>query len=444
MLFAPDAKDFGARCSMWRWPCRAPATNVAGHGMVFKPWRERNRTPKDIQPLLQQQVGGVTALDTAVFPESPLPGTDGLPVEFVIGSTEPPRAIFDVSQALLQRARQSGLFMFIDTDLKYDRPQTRIMINRDRAADLGLNMREVGGDIVSMLGGGYVNRFNLQGYSYKVIPQVRRQYRLNPEQLEQYRVRAANGALIPLSSFVSLKQEVEPQQLKRFQQLNSAMLSGVPAPGVSLGDALDYLRIEAEKLFPTGYSVDYAGQSRQYVQEGGGLMLTFFFAIVIIYLVLAAQFESFRDPLIMLISVPMSICGALIFLSFGFASINIYTQVGLITLIGVISKHGILIVQFANQLQEQEGLSKREAIEQASTIRLRPVLMTTVALVVAMVPLLIATGAASRFAIGLVIASGMTIGTLFTLFVVPAVYMLIARDHSQAPAVIPTEARATT
>jgi len=411
-------------------------TNIAFGGLGLLPWDERERTAQQIQPIVQERVRRVAALQSVVFPRPPLPGSRGLPVQFVIGSTQPPLAINEVSQELLARARDSGLFAFVDTDLKYDKPETRILIDRARAADLGFDMRQVGGDIAAMLGGRFVNRFSIQGRSYEVRPQVDRQYRLNPEQLLDYRVRAGDGTMIPLSTFVSLERKVQPQQLRRFQQLNSAIIEGVPAPGVALGEVLGFLERQARELFPPGYHIDYAGQSRQYVQESGQLVTTFFLAIAIIYLVLAAQFESFRDPFVMLVSVPMSICGALIFLSLGFASLNIYTQVGLVTLIGVIAKHGILIVQFANQLREQDGLGKRDAIEQAARIRLRPVLMTTLALVAAMVPLLLASGAGAeaRFAIGLVIAGGMSIGTLFTLFVVPAMYLLIAREHRGAPA----------
>jgi multidrug efflux pump len=271
----------------------------------------------------------------------------------------------------------------------------------------------------------------MESRSYKVIPQVQRAERLNPDQLTQYYTRTGSGKLVPLSTLVTLRESVEPQQLKRFQQLNAVVISGVPRPGVPLGEALGVLEQAAKDVLPPGYAVDYAGQSRQYKSEGAVLVLTFFFALIIIYLVLAAQFESFRDPIVMLVTVPMSICGALIFVSLGLTTINIYTQVGLVTLIGVISKHGILIVEFANRLQEQ-GRSKREAIEEAAAIRLRPVLMTTAALVLAVVPLLIATGpgAAARFAIGLVIATGMTIGTAFTLFVVPAVYLYLGRDYA--------------
>jgi multidrug efflux pump len=336
-----------------------------------------------------------------------------------------------VAQQLLARARSSGLFMFANTDLKIDKPVTRIVVDRAKAALLGLDMSEVGSDLSVMLGGNYVNFFSMQGRSYRVIPQVQRVSRLTPGQVRNYYIRASNGAMVPLSTIVRLESDVVPEQISRFQQLNAATISAVPMPGVSQGDALDYLQAQAAQILPRGYSVDYAGESRQYVQAGSSLVLTFFFAIVIIFLVLAAQFESFRDPLITLISVPMSISGALIFLTIGLATVNIYTEIGLITLIGLISKHGILIVQFANQLQIEEGLDKRGAIERAASVRLRPILMTTAAMVVGVFPLILATGAGaiSRFDMGLVIATGMTIGTLFTLFVVPAMYMLLAIDH---------------
>jgi multidrug efflux pump len=286
--------------------------------------------------------------------------------------------------------------------------------------------------MTSMLGGGYVNYFGLDGRSYKVIPQVQQRFRLNPSQLLNYYVRTASGASVPLSTIATIHTYTVPESLNHFQQINDAMIEGVPAPGVALGTAIKYLQDLAARDLPAGYSVDYGGLSRQYIQESGGFLLTFGFALVIIYLSLAALFESFRDPFIILVSVPMSIAGALFFVGLGLggASLNIYTEVGLVTLMGLISKHGILIVEFANNLQK-EGHSRREAIELAAGIRLRPILMTTAAMVLGVVPLIVATGAgaASRFSMGLVIATGLAIGTLFTLFVVPAVYMLIAEDH---------------
>lgn len=401
-------------------------------GFVLKPWEERKRSQMQIMPLLQQKLDQVAGLKAAVFPLPSLPsGSQGLPVEFVIGSTAPYENLYEVSQELMKRAQASGLFVFVDTDLKYNSPKLQFNIDRDKAAALGVTMQDIGDALATMLGGNYVNRFDLAGRSYKVIPQVRQVQRNSEELIKQYHIKAANGATVPLSTVVTVTTTVQPDKLNQFQQLNSATVQAVPRPGIALGGALAHLQNEAEKLLPAGYSINYGGESRQFVQEGRALMVTFFFAIIVIFLVLAAQFESFRDPLIILISVPMSICGALIFLALGAASVNIYTQVGLVTLIGLISKHGILIVQFANQLQRR-GAQKRAAIEEAASIRLRPVLMTTAAIVLGVIPLLLATGAGatSRFNIGLVIATGMLIGTAFTLFVVPTMYLLLARQHS--------------
>jgi multidrug efflux pump len=295
-----------------------------------------------------------------------------------------------------------------------------------------------------MLGGGYVNYFSLDQRSYKVIPQVQQRSRLNAQQLLDYYIASVNGVPVPLSTIARISTKVVPESLNHFQQLNSATLQGVVMPGVAQADALNYLKGLAAKKLPLGYSVDYGGLSRQYVQESSGFVLTFGFALIVIYLSLAALFESFRDPLIILVSVPMSIAGAMIFISVGVggATLNIYTQVGLVTLMGLISKHGILIVEFANDLRRR-GLSKREAIEQAAAIRLRPILMTTAAMVLGVIPLIIASGAGavSRFNMGLVIASGLSIGTLFTLFVLPAVYLLIATGASRESAATDLDAR---
>ena len=295
-------------------------------------------------------------------------------------------------------------------------------------------MDDIGRNLATLLGDNDVNRFSLEGRSYKVIPQVARQFRLDQSMLDNYYLRSDSGELVPLSSIVSFNTSVEPSKRTQFQQLNAITVEGIMGNGVTLGDAVSYLQEQAREQFPRGFTWDYMGQSRQYAQQGSSLIVTFFMSLLVIYLVLAAQFESWRDPIIILVSVPMSIAGALAFLTLGFATVNIYTQVGLITLIGLIAKNGILIVEFANQLQLGEGLSKQEAVIRAAAIRLRPILMTTVSMIVAMVPLLLATGpgAVSRFHIGLVVASGLGIGTLFTLFVVPAVYLLLARDHTAA------------
>jgi multidrug efflux pump len=379
---------------------------------------------------VQPGIAKIAGLEVSAFVPPPLPSAGGfLPIQFVVGTTGPVSQLADVSERILRRASASGRFVFLDTDLKIDKPRQNVIIDRNKAALLGVDMGMLSEDLSTMLSSAYPNRFELDNRAYEVIPQVERRGRLNADQLKDYYLRTASGSLVPLSTLVSLTQSVVPEQLKHFQQLNSVTISGIARPGVTLGEALNVLQGAAGEVLPRGYSIDYAGQSRQFENESSRIDVTFFFALIFIYLVLAAQFESFRDPIIMLVTVPMSICGALIFVSLGLTTVNIYTQVGLVTLVGVISRHGILIVEFANRLREQ-GRSKREAIEEAAAIRLRPVLMTTAALVTAMVPLLLAhgPGAAARFSMGLVIATGMTIGTLFTLFVLPAVYLYLAHE----------------
>jgi multidrug efflux pump len=409
--------------------------NMGIAGMVMKPWDERKRTSMQLQPVVQRQLGSIAGVRCVAFLRPPLPGGGrGLPVQFVIGTTESFDRLNTASQALMDKARASGMFAFVDTDLKIDKPQTTIEFDRDKAAQLGLSMLDVGGSLGSMLGGGYVNYFSLAGRSYKVIPQVMQRHRLNADQLRHYYVTTVSGASIPVSTIARLTTTVVPESLNHFQQLNAATISAVPVPGVTLGQALNTMNTLAKEVLPQGYSIDYGGQSRQYMQESSALLVTFFFAMIIIFLALAALFESFRDPFIVLVSVPMSICGAMIFISLGVggASLNIYTEVGLVTLIGLISKHGILIVQFANDLQ-REGRGKREAVETAAAIRLRPILMTTAAMVLGVLPLVTATGAgaAGRFNMGLVIMTGIAIGTLFTLFVVPAMYMILGAEHTK-------------
>jgi len=409
--------------------------DVAGQdisGMVFKPWNQRTVTTNQLQPRLQGQLAQVAGQRVVAFQPPPLPGGQGLPLQFVINTTDPFDRLDGIAHEFLQEAIKSGLFIFLDTDLRIDQPQSTVEIDRDKTAQLGLKMSDVGGAMASMLGGGYVNYFSLDQRSYKVIPQVQQLYRQNLQQLLDFYIGSINGTPVPLSTVARITTATVPESLNHFQQLNEATIQGVAAPGVSLGQALTFLDDLAARTLPRGYSIDYGGLSRQYVQESSGFVTTFAFALIIIFLSLAALFESFRDPLIILVSVPMSIAGALIFISVGIggATLNIYTEVGLVTLMGLVSKHGILIVEFANELQQQ-GKSKREAIEQAAGIRLRPILMTTAAMVLGVFPLLIASGAGavSRFDMGLVIASGLAIGTLFTLFVVPAVYLMIATDH---------------
>ncbi len=409
----------------------AGANTVFG-GFKMLPPSQRERFILEVLPDLQEAVSGIAGMQVAAFPRPSLPGNrGGLPVQFVIQSNEDFGALDSIADELIGAAMQSGQFGFLQKSIEFSRPRTTLVVDRDRAGDLGITMAEIGRMLSTLLGEGYVNRFNLEGRSYKVIPQLERDFRLTTGALRDYYLPTAAGGQVPLSALVALERSVEPSQRTQFQQLNAVTVQGTTAPGVALGQALDYLDTQAAVLFPSGFTVDYDGESRQYAEQGSALLITFFLALIIIYLVLAAQFESWRDPIIILVSVPMSIAGALIFMTLGLATVNIYTQVGLITLIGLISKNGILIVEFANQLRERDGLGRREAIEKAAAIRLRPILMTTVAMIVAMVPLLLASGpgAVSRFDIGLVIATGLGVGTLFTLFVVPAVYTVLSSEH---------------
>ncbi|MBX7137689.1 MAG: efflux RND transporter permease subunit [Oligoflexia bacterium] len=402
-------------------------------GVVLKPWSQRSRTAQEIEGEMWGSMSSIAGIRVIVTTPPPLPGGSDFPVEFIIASTAEPHQTFEVAQKLVMSAFESGMFMFADTDLKYDQPQTEIVIDRDKVAMLGLNLQQIGADLSGMLGGGYVNRFNIQGRSYKVIPQVKRNERLNPEQLMSFYVSGPEGKLVPVSTFAALKNTVEPRQLNRFQQLNSAKIQGAPVPGVTIDQALQFLEKKAAELLPQGYVIDYAGESRQLRTEGNALITTLFLALLVIFLVLAAQFESFRDPFIVLAgSVPLALSGALLFTFLGFTTINIYTQVGLITLVGLVAKNGILIVEFANKLQER-GKSKLEAVQEAAATRLRPILMTSVATVAGHFPLILATGAGAgaRNSIGIVLCTGMTVGTIFTLFVVPSIYMLVARDFAR-------------
>lgn len=402
-------------------------------GVILKPWNDRKMSQQAMNKPLQEKLRQVTGLQSVAFPLPSLPiGDDGLPVEFVVNTTSNFEQLFQSTQQLLNAARKSGLFLFVTSSLKFNNPQIDITINRNKAADLGLDMQTIGQSLAANFGGNYINYFALQGRNYEVIPQMLRKIRYNPDAINHIYLRSANGQMISLSTIANFKQTVQPNALTRFQQLNSATIQGLVMPGRTIGDALAFLQQEAKKTLPKTMNFDYAGESRQYIEEGNALIIAFFFAIIIIFLVLAAQFESFRDPLVVIISVPMAICGALIPLNLGLATINIYTQVGLITLIGLISKHGILMVDFANKLQLFEGLSKFEAIEKAASIRLRPILMTTAAMVFGVLPLILASGAGatSRFNIGLVISTGMLIGTLFTLFVVPTMYTLISKQKT--------------
>lgn len=409
----------------------AGQVNNAFAGMILKPWEERSISQDKVLAKLQPLLNGIAGLSAVAFPLPSLPSNgDGLPVQFVITSTEDYTVLNQLMASLRDAANKSGLFIFTDSDLKFQKPMLNVTIDRDKASAMGISAENIGASLATLLGGNYTNRFSVYGQSYEVIPQAFQQNRFNPEDLMRYNVTTDAGVSVPLSNIIQMNIVTEPNQLNRFQQLNSATLSGMMMPGKPISEGLQFLQATAKQILPKGVSIDYAGLSRQTIQEGNTMLYTFFFALIVIYLVLAAQFESFRDPFIILISVPLSVMGALLPLQLGFATLNIYTGIGLVTLIGLISKHGILMVQFANQLQAQ-GLNKREAILKSASLRLRPILMTTVAMVLGVVPLILATGAgaASRFDIGLVIASGMTIGTVFTLFVVPVVYNLLARTR---------------
>jgi multidrug efflux pump len=405
-------------------------------GILLKNWGDRTRSQKEVLKELEPRISSIATAQALAFSPPALPGSvGGPPVQFVITTTRDARELADVLADVEKSARESGLFIFSDSDLRFETPQIEFHIDHDKANRLGISMADIGGSLATLLGGNYVNLFDLYGRSYRVIPQVPRDYRLNESWLTRYQIRTASGTLVPLSNVASITRTVQPNALTNFQQLNSATLSAVPFPGRTVGEAIEFLKDKA-KSFPEGFFYDFQGESRQFVQEGSTLVYTFIFALVVIFLVLAAQYESFRDPFIILVALPTSMFGALIPLNAGLATINIYTQIGLVTLIGLISKHGILMVDFANKLQADKGLSRRAAIEEAAATRLRPILMTTAAMVVAMVPLLIAkgAGAASRFDIGVVIAAGMTIGTIFTLFVTPAVYTFLAKDYQKARA----------
>jgi multidrug efflux pump len=400
-------------------------------GMVTKPWSQRTKTT---QQLLMEAMGPLSKIaGVRVIPQAPppLPGGGNFPVDLVIASAAEPKQLSELAERLVAKARASGMFIFVDADLKFDQPQAEVVFDRDKLRSQGVDLDQAGRDLSSLLGANYVNRFSIQGRSYKVIPQVVRSERLTPQQLEHTYVTGSDGRLVPLSTFATLKTTTEPRALNKFQQLNAVRIQGVIPPPVPLDQALRLLEDEAAKILPQGFNVDYAGESRQLRTEGSAFLTTFLLSAILIYLVLAAQFESFRDPFIVLAgSVPLAVSGALLFSFLGLTTLNIYSQVGLITLVGLVSKNGILIVQFANHLRET-GADKLSAVIEASATRLRPILMTTAATVVGHFPLVLATGpgAGARNSIGIMLVSGMIIGTTFTLFVVPSIYMLVARSR---------------
>jgi multidrug efflux pump len=404
-------------------------------GMVTKPWSERTKTTDQLLLESMGPLSKIPGIRVIPLTPPPLPGGGDFPVDLVIASAAEPQQLGDIAGQLVQKAFASGIFIFADADLKFDQPQTEVVFDRDKLRSQGVDLSQAGLDLSTLLGGDYVNRFSIQGRSYKVIPQVRRTDRLTPEQLEQIYITGSRDKLVPLSTFARLRTTAEPRELKKFQQLNAVRIQGVIPPPVPLDRALGFLENEAKAILPQGFTVDYAGESRQLRTEGSRFLGTFLLSAILIYLVLAAQFESFRDPFIILAgSVPLAVSGALLFSFLGLTSLNIYSQVGLITLVGLVSKNGILIVQFANHLQES-GTEKLAAIVEASGTRLRPILMTTAATVVGHFPLVIATGpgAGARNSIGIMLVSGMIIGTFFTLFVVPSIYMLVARQRAVRP-----------
>lgn len=405
-------------------------------GMVTKPWSQRKKTT---QQLLLESSGALSKIaGIRVIPLTPppLPGGGNFPVDFAIVSAAEPQQVSQLAEQIVKRAMASGLFIFADTDVKFDQPQTEVVFDRDKLRSQGVDLSQAGQDLATMLGGNYVNRFSIQGRSYKVIPQIERADRLNADQLSQIYVKGSSNQLVPLSTFATLKTTTEPRSLNKFQQLNAVRIQGVIPPNVPLDKALTFLEDQAKQILPQGFTVDYAGESRQLRVEGSKFLGTFMLSAILIYLVLAAQFESFRDPFIILAgSVPLAISGALVFSFLGFTTLNIYSEVGLITLVGLIAKNGILIVEFANHLQET-GLSKADAIVGAAGTRLRPILMTTAATVCGHFPLVLASGpgAGARNSIGIMLVSGMIIGTAFTLFVVPSIYMLVAKTHTKIEA----------
>jgi hydrophobe/amphiphile efflux-1 (HAE1) family protein len=409
------------------WQIAQPDNNFGGLALV--PWDQRERSQQEVQQELQGKLGGVAGMEMFTFGNPSLPGSDaGLPVSFVVASTADYDRVEAVGAELVQAARESGLFIFVRQSLEYNRPEITVDIDRELAARLGISMREIAGTLAMMLGEAEVNRFTRDGRSYKVIPQAGRDFRLTQAELERYYLRTAGGELVPLSSVIRLSTRVEPNVLSQYQQLNSTTLSGMVMPPNTLGDGLAFLEEKLAEIAPQGFRSGYTGTSRRYVQESASFPLLFGLSLLLIFLVLAAQFNSFRDPLVVLVAVPLSIFGAMVPIAVGVMTLNIYTQVGLLTLIGLIAKHGILIVEFANQLALQ-GRSRHDAVLEGATLRLRPILMTTFATVLGVLPLLIASGpgASARYSIGMTITAGMLVGTLFTLFVLPTFYLPFGR-----------------
>jgi multidrug efflux pump len=412
------------------------ATNSAFVGFAFKDWAERTRSSKEIQADIQGRISKVAGVEAFVFAPPTLPGSGGgLPITMVVRSTGEASEVFEVAEQIKNKAQASGRFIVVQNSMAYDAPQVTITIDRDRAAALNLPIADVGRTLTFLVGGAEVAQFDRDSNSYDIIPQVPKAFRNNPEKLGEYFVRSVDGQMVPLSAVVKISTNASPAAIEQFNQLNSATISALPLPGVTTGDGLKAIEDIAAQSMPDSFSLDYSGQSRQEKEQGNTILIAFAAAVLVIYLVLAAQFESFRDPLIIMMSVPLSIFGAIVPLNLGLGTLNIYTQVGLITLIGLITKHGILLVEFANQQRELHGMSRMDAIIASAKVRLRPILMTTAAMALGVVPLIVSSGAgaAARYSMGLVIFSGILVGTLFTLFVVPMFYTLISKK-TLAPA----------
>ncbi|EKF43296.1 efflux RND transporter permease subunit [Nitratireductor indicus] len=408
------------------------ATNSAIALWAFKDWSERTRSQKEIQQDIQARLSNVAGVEAFVFAPPSLPGTGGgLPISVVIQSTGDSSRVYEVAEKIKAEAQASGRFIVVQNSLAFNAQQVTVTVDRDRAAALNLPVSDIGTTLGLLVGGSSIAEFDRDSNSYDIIMQVPEEYRNNPEKLGEFFVRSATGEMVPLSAVVNITTEVTASAIEQFNQLNSATISALPLPGVSTGDGLQTIVNIANQQIPDGFFIEYSGQSRLEVEQGNTILIAFALAVVVIYLVLAAQFESFRDPFIIMMTVPLSIFGAVLPLNIGLSTLNIYTQVGLITLIGLITKHGILMVEFANQQREEHGLSRMEAIIASAKVRLRPILMTTAAMALGVVPLITASGAgaAARFSMGLVIFTGLIIGTMFTLFVVPMFYSFIAHEH---------------
>ncbi|TGP53829.1 multidrug efflux protein [bacterium M00.F.Ca.ET.159.01.1.1] len=405
------------------------ATNGAFVGFAFKDWAERKRSSKELQADIQGRLAKVAGVQAFVFAPPTLPGSGGgLPISMVVRSTGDPSEVFDQAEKIKNKAQASGRFIVVQNSMAYDAPQVTVTIDRERAAALNLPIADIGRTLTLLVGGAEVAQFDRDSNSYDIIPQVPQQFRDNPERLGEYFVRSVDGKMVPLSAVVKISTNASPAAIEQFNQLNSSTISALPLPGVTTGDGLQVLENLAKETLPDTFFVDYSGQSRQEKEQGNTILIAFTAAVIVIYLVLAAQFESFRDPLIIMMAVPLSIFGAIVPLNIGLGTLNIYTQVGLITLIGLITKHGILLVEFANQQREIHGMRRRDAIIASAKVRLRPILMTTAAMALGVVPLIVSSGAgaAARYSMGLVIFTGILVGTMFTLFVVPMFYTFIA------------------